>query len=130
MKKSINIFAFLLVLVSSAAFGQADFKFDKLEYDFGTNIEKDDTLWVDFKFKNIGSEPLVIQDIKTACECTLAKWDKKPTMPGKEGIIKAGYKYKGKSGSYNKALTVMANTLPAVTQLTIKGVILDNKKQF
>lgn len=128
MKKSINIFVLLTLLGSGVAFAQADFKFDKSEFDFGTTTEKDDTLWVDFKFKNTGSEPLVIQDIRTACECTLAKWDKKPTMPGKEGIIKAGYKYKGKSGSYNKALTVMANTLPAVTQLTIKGVILDNKK--
>ena len=128
MKKSFYIFALFFIICTCSAFAQADFKFDKSEFDFGTTIEKDDTLWVDFKFKNTGSEPLVIQDIKTACECTLAKWDKKPTMPGKEGIIKAGYKYKGKSGSYNKALTVMANTLPAVTQLTIKGVILDNKK--
>ena len=112
----------------TSVYAQADFKFDKTEFDFGSIVEKDDTLWVDFKFKNSGAEPLVIQDIKTACECTLAKWDKKPVMPGKEGIIKAGYKYKGKSGSYNKALTIMANTLPAVTQLTIKGVILDNKK--
>lgn len=120
------VFAAIMCL-SSVAFSQADFKFEKTEFDFGAVVEKDDTLWYDFKFKNIGSEPLIISDIKTACECTLADWSKKPVMPGKEGIIKAGYKYKGKSGNYNKSLTIMANTLPAVSQLTIKGVILDKK---
>ncbi|TAF73409.1 MAG: DUF1573 domain-containing protein [Bacteroidetes bacterium] len=127
MKNTVKIIFFILFVSFSQIFAQADFKFEKTEFDFGTVTEKDDTLWVDFKFKNIGSEPLVISEIKTACECTLADWVKKPVMPGKEGIIKAGYKYKGKSGSYNKTLTIMANTLPAVSQLVIKGVILDKK---
>ncbi len=108
-------------------FAQADFKFEKTEYDFGTVTEKDDTLWCEFKFKNIGNEPLIISEIKTACDCTLADWVKKPVLPGKEGVIKAGYKYKGKSGNYNKSLTILANTLPAMNQLFIKGVILSKK---
>lgn len=116
-----------LLFIGANAFAQADFKFEKTEFDFGSVTEKDDTLWCDFKFKNIGSEPLIIYDIKTACECTLADWSKKPVMPGKEGVIKAGYKYKGKSGNYNKSLTILANTLPAMSQLTIKGVILAPK---
>lgn len=127
MKNTIKIIFFILFVSLTQTFAQADFKFEKTEFDFGTVTEKDDTLWVDFKFKNIGSEPLLISEIKTACECTLADWVKKPVMPGKEGIIKAGYKYKGKSGNYNKTLTIMANTLPAVSQLVIKGVILDKK---
>lgn len=127
MKKVSKIITLIAFAFCTQAYAQADFKFDKTEYDFGTVTEKDDTLWVDFKFKNIGSEPLVISDIKTACECTLADWSKKPVMPGKEGVIKAGYKYKGKSGNYNKSLTIIANTLPAVSQLVIKGVVLDKK---
>jgi hypothetical protein len=127
MKTTIISFALLLISIS-LSFAQADFTFDKMEYDFGSVVEKDDTLWFSFKFKNTGSDPLVISDIKTACDCTLAAWAKKPVMPGQTGIIKAGYKYKGKPGSFNKSLTVMANTMPAVSHLTIKGVIIPEKK--
>lgn len=117
----------ITVFASVYVYGQADFKFEKTEFDFGQVAEKDDTLWCEFKFKNIGNEPLIISEIKTACDCTLADWVKKPIMPGKEGVIKAGYKYKGKSGNYNKSLTILANTLPAMSQLYIKGVILSPK---
>jgi len=106
---------------------QADITFEKYEIDFGTYEEKDDTLWYAFKYKNTGSDPLIISDIKTACECTLADWVKKPIMPGQTGIVKAGYKYKGKVGTFNKALTITSNTTPAISHLTIKGVILDKK---
>lgn len=117
-----------LFLFAFQMFAQTDITFEKSEHDFGTYEEKDDTLWVSFKYKNSGSEPLIISDIKTACECTLAEWVKKPVMPGQTGIVKAGYKYKGKVGTFNKSLTITANTMPAVSHLTIKGVIVDKKK--
>lgn len=121
------VLSLILFLSISTAFAQADITFEKTEYDFGTYEEKDDTLWYSFKFKNTGTEPLIISDIKTACECTLADWVKKPIMPGQAGVVKAGYKYKGKVGTFNKALTITANTMPAVSHLTIKGVIVEKK---
>lgn len=127
MKKYLLTLSILTILFSFNAYSQADFTFDITEHDFGSVEEKDDTLWYAFKFKNTGSEPLVISNITTSCECTLADWVKKPVMPGQSGVIKAGYKYKGKSGNFNKNLTVIANTMPAVTYLTIKGVILEKK---
>ncbi|MDX2196218.1 MAG: DUF1573 domain-containing protein [Cytophagales bacterium] len=123
-----TLLASFIWLGSMTSLAQADFKFDKTEHDFGSVVEKDDTLWCEFKFKNVGVEPLIISDIKTACECTLADFSKKPVMPGQYGIVKAGYKYKGKPGNFNKALTIMANTVPAVTMVSIKGVILEQKK--
>lgn len=118
----------LAICIAQFCVAQADISFEKTEYDFGTYEEKDDTLWYSFKYKNIGNEPLIISDIKTACECTLADWAKKPVMPGQTAIIKAGYKYKGKVGTFNKSLTISANTTPAISHLTIKGVIVEKKK--
>lgn len=115
------------ILSFSQLFAQADITFEKSEYDFGTYEEKDDTLWYSFKYKNTGTEPLIISDIKTACECTLADWVKKPVMPGQTGIVKAGYKYKAKVGTFNKSLTITSNSTPAISHLTIKGVIIDKK---
>jgi hypothetical protein len=117
-----------LLITYQVLIAQADIKFEKTEHDFGTHVEKDDTLWYSFTYKNIGNEPLIISDIKTACECTLAEWVKKPVMPGQTGVIKAGYKYKGKIGTFNKSLTISANTTPAISYLTIKGVIVESKK--
>jgi len=113
----------ITLFISLNANAQADFTFEKMEHDFGAIKPSSDTVWYSFKFKNSSSEPLVISNIETACECTLAQWPKTPIMPGRSGIIKGGYKLKGKSGVFNKSLTIMANTLPATTTLTIKGVI-------
>jgi hypothetical protein len=108
-------------LVSAQA--QADISFETMNHDFGVVKPSSDTIWYNFKFKNDSKEPLVISNIETACDCTLAKWPKTPVLPGKSGIIKGGYKLKGKSGVFNKTLTIMANTLPATTTITIMGVI-------
>jgi hypothetical protein len=113
-------FCFFTALGANA---QADISFEKMNHDFGAVKHGNDTIWYSFKFKNDSKEPLVISNIETACDCTLAKWPKTPVLPGRSGIIQGGYKLKGKSGVFNKTLTIMANTLPATTTITIMGVI-------
>ncbi len=122
MKK---LFALLVILLgfSYLTQAQADFSFEKTEHDFGIVKASSDTIWYSFKFKNTSQEPLVISNIQTACDCTLADWTKAPVLPGRTAVIKAGYKLKGKSGMFNKTLTISANTIPAQTILTIRGVI-------
>src|SRR5689334_12144293 len=93
MKKS--IFVLLLSFAFSlSAYSQANFSFEKTDHDFGA-VEggKKDTIWFDFKFTNTGSEPLVISDVRTSCDCTLADWPKDPIQPGKSAVIKGGYKF-------------------------------------
>lgn len=128
MRKSSNIQKLILTigiifLTIVGAQAQSDITFDKMSHDFGAIKPSNDTIWYSFKFKNDSKEPLVITDIQTACDCTLAKWPKTPILPGKFEYIKAGYKLKGKKGVFNKTLTIMANTLPATTTITIQGVI-------
>ena len=120
--KALAVATFISIFTLNAK-AQGDFKFEKVEHDFGTVKAGTDTLWYAFKYTNTGSEPLVISDINTACDCTLADWSKKPVLPGKTGIVKGGFKIKGKSGVFNKTLTIFANTIPATSILTIKGVI-------
>jgi hypothetical protein len=117
------IFALMAGLTDS--FGQ-NFKFDKTTHDFGTIKAGKDTVWTEFKFTNDGSEPLIISDVKTSCDCTLAKWPKTAIQPGQSAIIKGGYKLEGKSDDFVKNIIIMANTMPGTTFLTIKGVIVPN----
>ncbi|HSZ24680.1 MAG TPA: DUF1573 domain-containing protein [Cytophagaceae bacterium] len=128
MKKLLAASTFLFIFFAgfTNSFGQ-NFKFEKTTHDFGIIKSGNDTLWTDFKFTNDGTEPLMISDVKTSCDCTLAKWPKTAIQPGQSGIIKGGFKIEGKSDAFTKNLIIMANTTPGTTFLTIKGLIVQNK---
>lgn len=113
---------FICGLIFSAS-AQANFDFVKSEHDFGTVKSGKDTIWVEFKFTNTGNEPLIITDVRTSCDCTLAEWPKDAIQPGKTGVIKGGYKIEGKTGPFDKSIIIFANTSPATTFLSIKGTI-------
>jgi hypothetical protein len=125
--KKIIFAAILFALMTNltTAFGQ-NFKFEKETHDFGVVKAGKDTLWVDFKFTNDGSESLLISDVKTSCDCTLANWPKTAIQPGKSAVIKGGFKIEGKSDSFNKNIIIFANTMPGTTILTMKGLIIVN----
>lgn len=62
----------------------------------------------EFKFKNNGSEPLMITNAKGSCGCTVPEWPKEPIRPGQTGIIKIKYDTK-RSGPISKTVTVTTN---------------------
>ncbi|NNC95726.1 MAG: DUF1573 domain-containing protein [Chitinophagales bacterium] len=96
--------------------------FDKMEHDFGT-IEQGDKVAHTFEFTNTGSEPLIIQSAKGSCGCTVPQWPKDPVAPGEVGELKVEYDSKGKRNQEVKTVTIMANTEPAITRLTIKAYV-------
>jgi hypothetical protein len=100
------------------------FSFVLTDHDFGNIPEGKDTVWYEFEFKNTGSEPLYISDVRTSCDCTLAEWPKDPIQPGKSGVIRGGYKIEGKMGEFDKSIIIFANTTPATNILNIKGKIV------
>jgi hypothetical protein len=114
------------LLASTVNVFAQNFKFEKTTHDFGTVKAGTDTLWTEFKFVNDGSEPLLISDVKTSCDCTLAEWPKTAIQPGKIGVIKGGFKIEGKSDTFTKNIIIMANTMPGTTFLTLKGLIVSN----
>jgi len=123
MKKAITL-SFILVVFSMTTLVAQNFKFEKTSHDFGTIKAGTDTLWVDFKFTNDGAEAIVISDVKTSCDCTLANWPKTAIQPGASSIIKGGFKIEGKSDAFTKNIIIMANTMPGTTFLTLKGLIV------
>ncbi|MBL7816754.1 MAG: DUF1573 domain-containing protein [Saprospiraceae bacterium] len=95
-------------------------KFDELNYNWGSVAEGDKMTHI-FKFKNTGSNDLIISDAHGSCGCTVPEWPKEPIKPGKSGEIKVVFDSKGKPGDQQKTVTLTANTEPANTVLTIKG---------
>jgi len=96
--------------------------FDNLEYDYGT-ITSGEKVQYAYKFKNTGSEPLIISNAKGSCGCTVPEWPKEPIAPGATSEILVQFDSSNKSGNQSKRVTLTANTNPAQTFLTIKGVV-------
>ena len=97
-------------------------KFEETSYAWGS-VNEGDKMTHMFKFKNAGSNDLIISDAHGSCGCTVPEWPKEPIKPGKSGVIKVVFDSKGKPGDQQKTVTLTANTEPANTILTIKGAV-------
>ena len=100
----------------------ATFKFEQSEFDFGT-VKEGEVVERIFKFTNTGSAPLVIQNAAGSCGCTVPEWPKEPIAPNAAGEIKVKFDSRGKAGANNKTVTIIANTNPETTTLTLKGTV-------
>ncbi|HYK76577.1 MAG TPA: DUF1573 domain-containing protein [Daejeonella sp.] len=96
------------------------FKFEKESYDFG-QIAEGEQVNYSFVFKNIGKTPLIISDAAASCGCTVPEFSREPIAPNQEGKISVVFNSSGRSGMQNKVITVIANTVPAETELHLIG---------
>jgi hypothetical protein len=97
-------------------------QFERTEHDFGT-INEGQKVSYTYKFKNTGAAPLIIQDAKPSCGCTVPEWTKAPIPVGGEGFVKAEFDSNGKPNVQNKTITVTANTWPKQTTLKFKAMV-------
>ena len=97
-------------------------KFDESSYNWGS-VNEGDKMTHNFKFKNTGTNDLVISEAHGSCGCTVPEFPKEPIKPGKTGEIKVVFDSKGKPGDQQKTVTLTANTEPGNTILTIKGSV-------
>ena len=101
-------------------------EYETMVYDYG-EVKEGAKVKYSYKFKNTGSEPLVISDAKGSCGCTVPDWPREPIAPGASGEIKVEFDSKGKGtddgSKQTKRVTVTANTNPAQTYLTISGIV-------
>jgi len=97
--------------------------FEKTVYDFG-EIKEGKTVEHTFKFVNDGKVPLLINDVRSTCGCTIPSWPKETVAPGKRGKIKVVFKSEGKKDQQKKPVTITANTFPSETILYMNGTVL------
>ena len=77
-----------------------------------------------FTFTNTGDEPLVLISSKGSCGCTVPSWPKEPILPGDSAELLVSFNSKGKKGAQAKRVTIVTNTDPKTTYLTLKGEVL------
>ncbi len=108
---------------------QADIKFEQTTYDLGTFGESSCPVTCVFKFTNTGTGLLVIHQAIASCGCTIPVFPKEPIKPGESAEIKVTYNGKGRrAGSFEKTITIRANTKAEIHRLQIKGSMIADMK--
>lgn len=117
MKKLVLILA--VGLISFAVQSQAKITFVETTIDYG-EIERGADGVRTFKFTNTGDAPLVIEDIKSTCGCTIPKKPTGPIMPGASDIIEVKYDT-NRVGPIRRSISVYSNAEEPITTLNIRG---------
>lgn len=100
--------------------------FNEMAHDFGTIDQNTENEYV-FNFTNTGDKPLIIETATGSCGCTVPEFPREPIAPGASSQIKVVYKPGKQKGLQNKTVTVIANTQPKDTRLTISANVQEVK---
>ena len=77
----------------------------------------------DFAVTNNSNQPLIIQDVRTSCHCTVAEYPKEPIEAGKTVHIKATFDAKTE-GQFYKIITITTNFDPEhLVALAMMGTV-------
>ena len=95
--------------------------FEVTEYNFGT-IKQGDKVEREYKFKNTGKEPLIINEAHGSCGCTVPDWPHEPIKPNGSGVIKVTFNSAGKMGAQDKTVTLTYDTDKTIV-LHLKGTV-------
>ncbi|RLD41283.1 MAG: hypothetical protein DRI86_13660 [Bacteroidetes bacterium] len=98
-------------------------KFKSIEHDFGKIIDGVKVAYK-FKFTNTGQSDLIISQVKTSCGCTVSRYPKVAIKPGKSDFVELTFDSNRRKGFNHKTATVVANTQPNITTLSIKAMVI------
>ncbi len=100
---------FVLAVAAVMGYAQPKIQFDNTTYDFGTIQEEGGKVTGRFEFTNVGTEDLVLTNVRPGCGCTAANYSKDPIAPGEKGYIEATYNPYNRPGGFNKNIRVTTN---------------------
>ena len=101
--------------------------FEELKVDFGT-IEQDSDPYRVIKFKNTGTQPLLITNAKGSCGCTVPTYPEEAIAPGETGEIKVRYAT-NRVGPINKTVTLTTNSAQGAIKLSVVGKVLKKPEE-
>lgn len=124
------IILFLSVAVNNTvvAQGKAKIVFDQMEHDFGSFKEDDGLQTTTFTYKNEGTVPLILNNVRPSCGCTTPKWTREPVAPGGSGEIQVTYNPRNRPGAFDKTVMVQSNAENPTVVLKITGKVEPREK--
>ncbi|MDR1951079.1 MAG: DUF1573 domain-containing protein [Bacteroidales bacterium] len=98
-----------------------EIQFEKTLHDYGQVVQGANGD-IEFKFKNIGSEPLLLFNVQPSCNAclTITSWPREPIASGQEAVIKVNYNTTI-LGPMGKNITVYSNGKSERIALRIAG---------
>lgn len=122
MKKILVLFAFVLGfgVAANAQAKPAEFKFEAETHDFG-KIPMGKPVTYEFKYTNVGEQPLIITKAEGSCGCTVPKYTSTPLKKGETGVISVTFNAAAGPSPFSKTITVTSNAKTPVKVLYIKG---------
>ena len=96
---------------------------NKTVHDFGTIKEAGGSVSATFIITNNTKEPVVLTRVTTSCGCTASDWTKEPIEPGKTGEVTVTFNPRGRSGLFEKSITITTTGNPIQFVVRIKGTI-------
>jgi hypothetical protein len=103
--------------------GGADIYFPETEHDLG-NVTKGELVPYSFYFVNNGDAPLLINDAKGSCGCTIPYFSKDPIQPGEKGKIDLTVDTERKTADkvFTVFVTVSSNAKTENVKLKVTGI--------
>ena len=92
-------------------------------YNFG-EIKEGEKVKHTFRFKNTGSNPLQVENVKPSCGCTASDYTKEEIAPGAEGFVEIEFNSANKNGIIKKTVTVTTNSDPRNKILSFSGEVI------
>jgi hypothetical protein len=131
------LLGFLFLCQSVSVWSQQDtetqfpvFKCDEMVHDFGKIREIESYAIHEFVIKNIGTAPLVINQVLSSCGCAQPEWSERPIEPGQEGFVIVVYDMIGRPGPFRKNITVFTNERKIRQVLTIMGDVISKPQSL
>lgn len=96
-------------------------------FDFG-KVAEGEIVEFSYRFKNTGTQPLIISNVSASCGCTVPEKPEAPIKTGETGFIKVKFNSEGRVGVAHKTVTVQSNAAPAFPELLLKGEVTAKAK--
>lgn len=96
-------------------------------FDF-SKITEGEIVEFSYRFKNTGTNPLIVTNVSASCGCTIPEKPEAPIKPGETGFIKVKFNSQGRPGETHKTVTVLSNAAPVFPELLLKGEVLPKAK--
>lgn len=124
MKVKLLLIAILVPMLVVSVTAKAKIQFESTEVSFG-EIDSGKVVDLEFKFKNVGDETLIIKNISASCGCTATKLKKRDYKPGETGILPVKFNSRGYNGKISKTITISTNDEDQVyTRLKVVGSVI------
>lgn len=125
--KRIWLILFGLAAVMTAA-AESQIVWLSTVHNFGAFDEDQGTVSCEFKFVNIGDEPVTVLAARASCGCTQPAYPREAVAPGDTAVITVAYNPEGRPGRFSKTVSVETSGTPRKTKLSIKGVVIGGRE--